>query len=59
MSEAVAIIRIIDALLAAGINVAATAQRVEAMRAASGGHLTDAQVRELAQQAHESVARLG
>lgn len=60
MTEIVAAIRAVDALLALLANAGITIQKIQSLREQNAdGHLTDEQVNALADQARESVRRLG
>lgn len=58
MSELIVLLQALNAAVTAGINVSAAVQRFEAMRAESGGHLTDEQIMLLAEAARQSHERM-
>jgi hypothetical protein len=59
MTEALAILRALDALASLYVNAGGNLAKWQAMRQANGGNLSDEDLAELAEQAHESVRRLG
>jgi hypothetical protein len=58
--DLIAAVRAIDALLSLVGNAGVSAHKIIAMREMSAtGHITEDDLKELAEQAHESVRRLG
>ena len=59
-AAALELIQVLNAAITAGINVRMAVDEIERMRALSpDGRLTDEQLDQIAERAHESVARLG